>query len=97
MSDEGWWITTKINFPFSDSSFKRSIMFSESLEDNPEVGSSTNIIEGSLMSSKAIFNLFLCPPLIVFSSGLPTFKSLVSYNPIAFSVCTQSLAICVSL
>ena len=53
-------------------------MFSESLEDSPEVGSSTNNTDGSLISSNAIFNRFLCPPLIVLSKGLPTFRSLAS-------------------
>ena len=34
-------------------------MISESFDDNPEVGSSTKSIEGSLISSKAMFSLFL--------------------------------------
>ena len=33
-------------------------MISESFEDNPEVGSSTKSMEGSLISSKAILSLF---------------------------------------
>ena len=65
-------MTTKINFPFNDNSFKRSITFSESLEDNPDVGSSTNKTEGSLISSNAMFNLFRWPPLIFLFKGLPT-------------------------
>ena len=58
------------------------MMISESLEDRPEVGSSTNKMDGSLISSRAIFNLFRCPPEIVLSSGLPTFKCFTSCNPI---------------
>ena len=56
-------------------------MFSESREDNPEVGSSTNKTAGSRISSKAIFKRFLCPPLMVLSSGLPTCKFLASNKP----------------
>ena len=67
-------MTTKINFPFNDNSFKRSMIFSESLEDRPLVGSSTNKTEGSLINSRPILSRFLCPPLMVLSSGLPTFK-----------------------
>lgn len=37
-------------------------MFSESLDDKPDVGSSIKSIAGSHINSKAIFNLFLCPP-----------------------------------
>ena len=53
-------------------------MFSESLDDSPDVGSSTNNTCGSLISSKAMFRRFRCPPLIFLLIGDPTFKSLIS-------------------
>ena len=56
-------------------------MFSESLDERPDVGSSRNNTEGSLINSREIFNLFRWPPLIVLSNGLPTFKSTVSPSP----------------
>jgi hypothetical protein len=56
-------------------------MFSESRDDKPEVGSSTNKTDGSLINSKPIFKRLRCPPEIVFSKGEPTFKSRVSDNP----------------
>ena len=56
-------------------------MFSESREDNPEVGSSTKRIAGSLNSSSPMFNLLRCPPLIAFFKGEPTFSSLMSLRP----------------
>lgn len=88
----------KIEIPsvYYANSFKRSMMFSESLEDKPEVGSSTKRTEGSRISSKAIFNLFLCPPEIVFSKGDPTFKSFVSYKPKEESVFKTRFAISLS-
>ena len=58
MSEEGWWMTTKISFPFNARIFSKSMMFSESLEDKPEVGSSTNITDGSRINSREIFNRF---------------------------------------
>jgi hypothetical protein len=81
ISDEGWWITTKTNFPFRLSSFSRSKIFSESLDDSPEVGSSKNKMAGSLINSKAMFSLFRGPPLIYLFKGFPTTISLISNKP----------------
>jgi len=61
--------------PFNVNCFKRSITFSESLEDKPDVGSSTNNTAGSLINSNAILSLFLCPPLIFLLSAFPTLRS----------------------
>ena len=60
-------------------------MFSESLDDNPDVGSSRNSMAGSLISSREILSLFLCPPLIFLLSGVPTFIFLISYRPRFFN------------
>ncbi len=51
---------------------------SESIDDNPEVGSSTKRIVGSRINSRAILTLFLWPPLIIFLRGFPTFRFRVS-------------------
>ena len=78
MSDEGWWMFTKISFPFRASSLSRSITFSESREERPEVGSSRKRMEGSRMISSAMFSLFRCPPLMMFILGDPTLRSLTA-------------------
>ncbi len=54
--------------------------FVESLDDKPEVGSSTNSIAGSRINSIPMFNLLRCPPLIILRTSVPTFKSLMSYK-----------------
>lgn len=72
-------------------------MFSESREDNPEVGSSKNNTDGSLINSKAMFKRFLCPPEMVFSSGDPTFKWAVSDNPKSANNSSHFLVISSSL
>ena len=68
-------------------------MFSESLEDNPEVGSSTNKTFGSLINSKPMFRRFLCPPEIFLFKGDPTVKSLISYKPKLFNTLFTSSSI----
>jgi len=52
------------SLPLRESSFKRSRIFSESLDERPEVGSSRKRTAGSLMSSREMLSLFLWPPLI---------------------------------
>ena len=81
ISDDGWWITTKTSFPFKVNSLSKSRIFSESLDDNPDVGSSRNKTAGSRISSRAIFKRFRCPPLIFLFKGLPTSISLISSKP----------------
>ena len=56
-------------------------MFSESFDDKPDVGSSRNRIAGSRISSSAMFNRFLCPPLISFYNSSPTMLFLRSNKP----------------
>ena len=77
----GWWILTKTILLLRDKCFKIFINLQESLEDKPDVGSSIKITPGSRINSFAMFSLFLCPPLIIFFSGDPTFKSLISKIP----------------
>ena len=60
--------------------------FSESREESPDVGSSTNRIAGSRINSSAIFSLFLCPPLMILLVGEPTLRSFFSNKPRLFSV-----------
>jgi len=64
--------------PFNACSFNRSMTFSESWDESPEVGSSTKSTPGSLISSRAMLSLLRWPPLINFFRGFPTFKCLVS-------------------
>jgi len=65
-------MTENTSFPLTVRSLRRSISVSESLEESPDVGSSINNTDGSLISSSAIFSLFLWPPLITLLNGLPT-------------------------
>ena len=51
-------MTINKSLPFRASSFNRSSMFSESLEERPDVGSSRNRMAGSLISSSEILSLF---------------------------------------
>ena len=71
-------------------------MFSESFDESPDVGSSKKRIAGSRISSRAIFKRLRCPPLINLFNGLPTLRSLFSYNPKSESTLFTLVIICSS-
>ena len=69
------------------------MIFSESRDERPEVGSSTKSTAGSLMSSSAILSLFLCPPLIDLLRTFPTLKFVMEESPKSFKVLLTLLTI----